>query len=154
MWVSSVKKFEFTLSALLKVRLKKEEIARNNLMDSHRILKRVSDDLEELLNEKQQIDQKISTIQKKLRNTNDLLKLFEYLEVMQKKIKRQEEIVKEARFAAEIKRKEAITAMQERKVIENIKEKKYKEWEKEFFDAERKAFDELSTIKFESKQRK
>jgi flagellar protein FliJ len=149
-----MKKFEFSLSAVLKVRIKKEEIAQNNLWEAHQLLKRASMEKESLVNECHAVNSQIRTIQKGLQKADVLVELFEYLAVVKKRIMLQEEIVEEAKFGVEIKRKIAIKAMQERKVIENIKEKKFKEWENEFFDQERKTFDELAPMQFESKIRK
>lgn len=145
-----MKKFEFSLSAVLKVRIRKEEIAQNDLWEAHQLLKRVTLELNSLIDESRNIDDQIRKAQQEMYRIEGLVKLFEYLGVVKKKIKLQEEVVKEAKFGVEIRRKMAVKAMQERKVIENIKEKKFKDWEKEFLDQERKAFDEIATMQFES----
>lgn len=144
-----MKKFEFTLSALLKVRIKKEEIAQNNLWEAHQLLKKVTEELNSLIRESEDVKKQIGKVRNKTHKTETLVELFEYLSDVKRKIVMQEEIVKEAKFGVEVKRKEAISAMQQRKVIENIKEKKFKEWETEFNDQERKTFDEIATMHFD-----
>lgn len=145
-----MKRFEFSLSAVLKVRIKQEEIAQNNLWEAHQLFRRVSEERESLVNEWHDMNNQIRTMQRNLHGINGLVEMFKYLTVVKKRIKLQEEIIVEAKFAVEIKRKLVIKAMHERKVIENIKDKKFKEWETEFFDQERKIFDELATMRFKS----
>jgi flagellar protein FliJ len=149
-----MKKFQFSLSALLKIRIKKEEITHHNFLEALQVLRKIEEELQKLIIEFQKVNNEIRQIQKKIRSREELIDFFEYSNSLKRRIKNQKDIIKEAQFGVEIRRKEVLSAMKERKIIENIKEKKFEEWENEFFEQERKAFDELATIQFESKIRK
>lgn len=148
-----MKKFRFSLSALLNVRRLKEEIAQKNLLESQLSLQKEMAALEALKKEYQGLQQEIRQVQKIMRYTQPLAQRQEFLNVIKERIKEQLNIVEFAKSNVEMKRREVVRAMQQRKIIENLREKKFSEWETEFYDQERKTFDELATMQFGRKSK-
>jgi flagellar export protein FliJ len=67
---------------------------------------------------------------------------------LKNKITRQKNLVAEAEASVERQRKEVVKAMQKRKIIENLQDKKYSEWETLNFNLERASLDELATMRY------
>lgn len=149
-----MKKFQFSLSTLLNVRRLKEEIAQKNLLESQILLQKEMTTLEEFLQAYYGTKNEIRKIQKSMSHPEEFTRLYEYLADMKKRIKAQQILVETAKMNVELKRQDVIRAMQQRKIIENLREKKFSEWENEFFDLERKAFDELATMQYGRKKSK
>jgi flagellar FliJ protein len=142
-----MKKFQFSLSTLLQVRSQQEEIAHKNLLDSHLVLNKMNHQLIELFQELEKIQTQI--LQKQCNQfPADLSEYYLYLEMLKKKIARQKNLVDEAEVSLERRRKEVVRAMQRRKIIENLRDKKYSEWETTNFNSERSSLDELSTMRY------
>lgn len=106
---------------------------------------------EEILNnyEKEKIDIliKIRNLQKGVIDPILILFYQKSLENLNKKISIQINKIKELREILNKKLEDLITSQQERKIIEKLKEKEKKSWEKEYARIEQKEFDNLSKIK-------
>jgi len=148
-----MKKFQFSLSALLDVRRLKEEIAQKNLLETKLVLQREMAALEALQQEYHAAQERIRKTQKKMRSPEPLARLYEYSDDIKKRIKAQQKLVEVAKSNVELKRKDVVYSMQQRKIIENLRDKKLSEWEAEFIDMERKTFDELSTMRYGRKKK-
>jgi flagellar FliJ protein len=143
-----MKKFRFSLSTLLQVRKQAEEIAHKNLLEAHLLLQRQLAGLSELHQEQDKIIRELRRLQRSDPNPEKIISLNNYMQSIEAKIERQLSSVKQATFFVELQRQEVIKAMQKRKIIENLKDKRYSEWEEELFDKERADQDELSTMRY------
>ena len=149
-----MKKFRFSLATLLQVRIQQEEIANKNLMEAHLILKKNLLDLEILNQERENIKNNIRQIQMNMQNSYAVTRFYEYLHVIKNKILNQTLLANEAKLSVEIRRREVIRAMHQRKIIDNLREKRLDEWETSYYAKEHQFFDELATMRYGRKNTK
>ena len=148
-----MKKFRFSLTTLLQVRREKENIARKNLLEEHLVLQDHLAKLIVLVRQRQQIIQSIREKQKEKLAIDELSHHFDYLQTLKKKIDRQFQQINEVHQQLEVLRQEVLKAVHQRKIIENLRDKKLTEWETKYLEQERAFFDELATIRFARKQK-
>lgn len=138
----------FSLTTLLHVRRQQEELAHKNLLEAHLVLRKITVILQELHKELENLREQIRQSHKKRQNYSDLASYYRYMDVVKKKIERQGILVKEAEASVERQREDVVKAMQKRKIIENLRDKKLAEWESDNFDLERASLDELATMRY------
>lgn len=141
-------KFGFRLESVLNLRTQLEDNAKNSLARATIELMKQKNCLEELddisnssmdsLNS--EVDQGIPVY--KLKSYNN------YLSFLKIKIRNQKENVNNAQKDVDIHREDLVKAMQDRKIIEKLKEKKYQDYTKEQNKAEQILIDELNSFKF------
>jgi flagellar protein FliJ len=142
-----MKKFRFSLATLLEVRRQKEIVERKNLLEAHLVLQKAITGLNELENQRLEFLDILRQKQMPVVEMRELTEYFDYLEVIKKRIVLQQEIINDALESIENQRKVVVVAMQKRKIIENLREKKFAEWEYEAQSQEKAFFDELTTIR-------
>ncbi|PYG89821.1 flagellar FliJ protein [Ruminiclostridium sufflavum DSM 19573] len=143
-----MQKFAFRLESVLKLKVQMEDNAKNNLARSTKELERQKAYLEELNNVKNasvsslsgEVDEGIPVYRVRLYNN--------YLSLMKEKIINQKENVNVAQDNVDTNREGLIKAMQERKVIEKLKERKFEDYIKEQNKSEQIIIDELNSFKF------
>lgn len=143
-----MKKFIFSLQTLLEVRQKQENIALKELLDARLILQKTLAMLEELEKLKNSIKDEIRYNEARSFNPYEAGQYFQHLRNIKRRIANQERYVLEAKESMEQKRKLLTQAIQKRKMIENLQEKKFTEWEHEIQSKDQAFFDELATIRF------
>lgn len=141
-------KFAFRLESVLNLKTQMEDNAKNNLaratkeLDNHKVyleeLKNVNDVSMSSLTE--EVDEGIPVYRVQIYNN--------YLSLMKEKIANQKENVNIAERNVDTNREYLIKAMQERKVLEKLKEKKYEEYTKEQLKEEQLGIDELNSFNF------
>lgn len=146
-----MKKFEFPLTTLLLVRKLKEEIAHRNLLEAEIVLKKHRDDLNSLYKQFDHIFSQIRNLQSGLCDVSRINELHDYSSSIKFKITQQKFVVREAEISLESSRQKVVHAMQERKIIDNLKLKKMLEWQEANLDQERKEHDEISTTQYPRK---
>lgn len=149
-----MKKFQFLLQTLLEVRQQKETVAYTDLMEAQLVLQRMIKLHRDLENELQQLNGFIEEKKIKSIPAAELASDIEYGLLLNKKIIHQQDIINKTLDFVENKRQSLIDAMQRRKIIENLREKRHSEWESEFQSVEKTFFDELATIRFVRKSAK
>lgn len=141
-------KFGFRLEPVLNLKTQIEDNAKNNLARSARELERQQECLEELKSLKETSMGELSAEiangvpAHKIRGYNS------YFSLMKNKIINQKENVNIAQNDVDINREALVAAMQERKIIEKLKEKKYQEYLKEQNKSEQQLIDELNSFKY------
>ncbi|HEY5583595.1 MAG TPA: flagellar export protein FliJ [Ruminiclostridium sp.] len=143
-----MQKFGFRLESVLNLKSQLEDNAKNTLAGSTRELESQKNCLEDLKNINDgsinslnaEIDEGISVF--RIKNYNS------YLAFMRKKITDQKENVNIAEGVVDIDREGLIKAMQGRKILEKLKEKKYQEYVIEQNKSEQLLIDELNSFKF------
>jgi flagellar protein FliJ len=146
-----MKKFEFSLAALLKLRKKKEELAQTRLLKAEQIFTQEKIQLARLLKEFNTTCQEIRKLHVSSSKANTLEQMYQYLTNLKNKIYKQKEITLEAKYIVEAKRSMLIAAINNRKILENLKEKKLAEWTYEAFNQERKFFDQIGAMQYSRK---
>lgn len=146
-----MKKFEFPLTTLLLVRKLKEEIAHRNLLEAEIVLHKHRENLNSLYKQFDNMVTQIRKLQRGLCDVSRLNELNDYSSSIKYKITQQKFVVREAEISLESSRQKVIHAMQERKIIDNLKLKKMLEWQEASIDQERKENDEISTTQYPRK---
>ncbi|OPX44589.1 flagellar biosynthesis chaperone [Ruminiclostridium hungatei] len=143
-----MQKFGFRLESVLKLRTQLEDNAKNNLAQAARELENQKNCLVELEETREAsrraltsaVDGGVPVYQ--VRNFNSFFGL------MKNKIVRQKENVNNAQNDVDINREALVKAMQDRKIIEKLKEKKHEDFLKEQNREEQLLIDELNSYKF------
>lgn len=146
-----MKKFEFSLTTLLKARKLKEEIAHRNLLETETVLIKHQKDLRTLYQQLDSLMIEIRASQAGLSSIPRLTELHYYVASVKQKILNQKFVVKEAEISLELSRQKVVQAMQERKIIENLNLKKLLEWEAFNKFQELKENDEIATSQYPRK---
>lgn len=141
-------KFAFRLESVLKLKTQMEDNAKNNLARATKELENQKTYLEQLKNVNDasinsltvEVDEGIPVYRVRLYNN--------YLSLMKEKIVNQKENVNVAEHNVDTNREVLIKAMQERKVLEKLKDKKFDEYIKDQNKAEQLGIDELNSFKF------
>ncbi|MDQ2085893.1 flagellar export protein FliJ [Herbivorax sp. ANBcel31] len=141
-------KFTFRLQSLLNLKRQIEDGLKNDLgkaIGEYESQKRIFNKIE---NEKEAFAGQINTKSRDGASIRDLQKYSKYIEVLNKKAKRQMENVKNAKDNVDRYREKLIKASQEKKIIDKLRDKKYKEHLKEQLQKEQKINEEISSYKY------
>ncbi len=135
-------KFNFRLQPVLNIRNQQEENLKNEMGKAIQCLEAEKEKLMSLENENDQI---VDEFNKKIKRTTvqDLLQFNDYLEFLKVKIKSQKENVNKAVINVDKIREELVKAVQKRKILDKLKEKKEEEYIREEKKLEHKANDEI-----------
>ena len=136
------------MTALLRLRKQKEQAAQKEAMLAHQQLNKVKEALDLLQSECDFLADELRKKQKTTRSIHDFRNYYLYLQELRRKIESQQDEMLKAQNLLEIKREKVAEAMQNKKILENIKDKQYAEWQEQFEKLEAKLIDELATIKF------
>jgi flagellar FliJ protein len=143
-----MKKFEFRLATLLKVRKRELEVAQLEFATVQEELNVLVTSIEKLRDEGRAITEELNRRQSS-GTVRQVADYFHYLESLRGKITmKEDEMIKQQNVVAR-KREELAKAQQKTKVLENLREKQYKEWEAEFGRHERIMLDEIAVIRHE-----
>lgn len=143
-----MKKFDFKLAPLLKYREEIEHLRQKELVIAHNQLQHLRDRLTELNAINQNIMEKVRKKEGPIIDPREFSSTFEFLNTLGKRMKTQETEILKAQQRVEEKRKAVISAMQKRKIVENLQEKQYAAWDYEIQEQEKSFFDELATIRY------
>lgn len=143
-----MQKFGFRLESVLNLKSQLEDNAKNSLARATRELENQKACLEDLESKNYgsmnslnaEVDEGVPVYRIRIYNN--------YLSLLKNKITNQKENVNNAERDVDINRESLIKAMQERKVLEKLKEKKFDEYIKEQNKAEQLIIDELNSFKF------
>lgn len=148
-----MKKFQFRLEPILVLKKNHEELVRRDFELAMQKLQEVLGVLEHLKQEKNQQVKELSQAKKKVKDIQDLLFYTEYIKYLTVKMRHQEDLVMRENNVCEEKRKVLQAAVKERKIYENLKKKKFEEWEREIQHLERKLLDEQTTVRYVRKEK-
>lgn len=143
-----MKKFHFSLEALLEYRRQQENKAYKEFLETRLVFEKNLDILDNLIQEERILNEAIRQNEKQLPDLLQLECQFDYLQLLGQRIAKQKSRVNEAKKNMEKQRKELTFALQKRKIIENLYERKFSEWEYTLQEKERSFFDELAAIRF------
>lgn len=143
-----MQKFGFRLESVLKLRTQLEANAKNNLARATREFENQKDYLEGLKNIN---DVSMNSLNAEVDEGIPVYRIkdyISYLSLMKNRIADQKEKVNIAEHNVDINREGLIKSMQERKIIDKLKERKYQEYIIEQNKAEQLLIDELNSFKF------
>lgn len=139
-------KFIFRLEAVLNVKRQKEENIKNELGKAIQRLEAEKQKLARLERSKEEIIAEFNDKTKKT-TVQKLIEFNAYLSLLKSKIIHQKERVNKAVLDVDKIREELVKAVQERKILEKLKEKKYDEYLIEQKKLEQKTNDEIVSYK-------
>jgi len=139
-------KFIFKLEAVLNVKRQQEENIKNELGKAIQRLEAEKQKLARLERNKEEIIDEFNNKAKKT-TVHKLIEFNSYLSLLKSKISRQKERVNKAALDVDKIREELVKAVQERKILEKLKEKKYDEYLIEQKKLEQKTNDEIVSYK-------
>jgi flagellar FliJ protein len=149
-----MKKFQFKFDTILKVKERKEECLKHELMKLHalrieqeNVLKGIKEKRADIT--KQKLDNGGQSV-----DIQSLIYFEQYLGVLLHRIDLTQNNIKELQDKADIKMAEVVTASREKKVFEKLKERQFEEFKKIMIFNEQKALDEAALSKFNRKEQK
>lgn len=133
--------FDFGLQKVLNVRNIQEDIAQNKFMQARQRKKELENQLDRLNNTKKDTYDFI-------RNNGDssveiTLQARRFLQLHKKKIEDKKEIILSQKEKVAEEQEKMIERQKKRKVLDRLKEKKYKAFQKEYLKNEQKLLDEI-----------
>lgn len=143
-----MKKFQFSLATLLEVLRNQENLAYKSLLEAQLVLTKTCESLENLEKKRNALINTIHSEQKSPSTVSTLANQYEFFQFLEKRIKNHEILVQHAQIEMDTRREKLTTAVQKRKMMENLQEKKYNEWDYNLQEKERTFFDDLATIRF------
>ncbi|HEX2927669.1 MAG TPA: flagellar export protein FliJ [Ruminiclostridium sp.] len=143
-----MQKFEFRLESVRNLKFQMEDNAKNNLALATKELEKQKEYLNGLQYANETSIQEFNTEVDKGISINQIKIYNNYFASMKQKITNQKEYVNKARRHVDIKRESLVKAVQERKILDKLREKKHEEFLKEQGKAEQILIDELNSFKF------
>jgi flagellar protein FliJ len=139
-----MKKFKFQLQALLKLREKEEEKVKKELADSLLQLAEINKEIQKNQKEYTQLTVEYNSN----KSTLEISHYFYYLQGLSKKIAHLEDDMMRMQNKVTQNQLALIESQKKVKPLHNLKEKEYKEWEKQMNVLENKMMDEVSVTRF------
>lgn len=143
-------KFDFRLNSVLRLKTQLEDNAKNNLAAATRVLTQREHYLNELKDANEASFNKLNSETNSGISVNQVRNYNNYFTMMKSKIANQKENVNNAKKDVDIKRESLVKAVQERKILDKLKEKKYQEYTKELGKEDQVLIDELNSFKFKN----
>ena len=146
-------KFFYRMQNVLDIKYKLEETAKMEYAEARRRLNEAEDRLQNLYNRKKEYCEEYSLA---IQGDLDFLKIEERanaIAVMDEMIESQNEVIKKLSKELEQARVRLSEVMQERKMHEKLKEKRFEEFITELNSEEKKENDELVSYKFNSTEK-
>ena len=141
-----MKKFQFRLATLLKVREREEDLAKKELAEAYMELEKVIEAIAQLESERQSADDERKTLHCTAAN---LAEYADYLDGLRAKITEQQDEMLRLRNVVETKRQVLVLARQKVKALEKLRERRYNQWEEELNRQEQVFLDEVGTTSYE-----
>lgn len=143
-----MKPFVFKLQTSLDVKLKREEIQKEELARATKKYRENTDILKRRRHRLIDIQEILRRKQNEHLNVLDILVYQDYIPVQIERIKQQEIVTEESRQAMEGERQKLVEIMRERKVLEKLRTKHYQVYVQECLRQEQKQIDEMATVGF------
>lgn len=142
--------FRFRLESVLNYRRTIEENLLKELSELRRQLSLEEDRLKMMIFEKDRHINDLGSLQKGgvTLQIEDIKLYFSYLNGLELKIKNQGDIIKKCQERVDKKLAEVVDAMKNRKILEVIKERGYREYTREFNLKEQRLLDEIAVNRF------
>lgn len=149
-----MKNFRFNLSTVLQVRSETENAAHRELLKAQIHLQEMFHRLSQLENEYYRLVEGFNRMQKEKFSSEEMGLYYQCFYRVEHQISLQIEDVVKAQNRVEDKRQLVVKAMQQKKILENLKNKKMTDWQTEWQKREMTFFDEVSTTQYTRKEDK
>lgn len=142
--------FKFDLQPVLDFRLSLEEKSLVAYSEQQRCVESELRVLEGLKSRKTVLMEEFAAKQDKGMSASDIAMYISYIRQMITRVQNQQAVVKKEEALLEERRLALVESVRNRKVMENLKEKKIREHKAEILEKERKEMDEYGIVKFQS----
>lgn len=143
-----MKNFVFRLQTSLDLKLKAEDMKKEELQKATKVYKQNLKTLKGLQNRLVEIQDILRGKQVKKMDIVEIKNCQDFIPVLEERIKNQVEVTAASRIEMERVRNELVEIMKERKMLEKLRAKQYQEYMREYLREEQKEIDELATIGF------
>ena len=143
-----MKRFHFSLEALLKMRKMEEKIVYEDFISSSKKVEEAIAELGKLQLEYDDIEKECRNRQANCEKLTVIRDYFFYLQNLQDKIANKQDLIFFLKNDLGEKRQVFIEAQQNTKAIDLIKEKKYLQWQEKYKKEEIKILDEIANVKY------
>jgi flagellar protein FliJ len=143
-----MKRFQFNLTALLRLYARDEEEKKRKLGEANRIMLLAEQELQRLGNEYDECQHRETEVREKGETLLHMKLYITYMFDLKHRIERQKVVVRDAAKQVRIARDRLIEAKRRVKSIERIKEKRFLLWKKERNRFEAKFLDDVCQQKF------
>lgn len=141
-----MKPFLFKLQTALDIKLKEEDIQKEELYQATKVYKQNLRMLTGLKNRLVEIQDILRGKQVKNIDVLEIKNCQDYIPVLNERIKQQEEKTEDSRLEMEQVRSKLLEIMKKRKILEKLKNRHYDEYMREFLREEQKQIDEMATV--------
>ena len=140
-----MKKFRFQLETLLKVTKRKKEEAEIKFAEASRILEERRQQLQQFLIEMQEGQRDYEKLMKEGKKvTVDSIMIYtSYINFKREQIEKQQQLIMEAKARKQERLDELLKRMNKLKSIEQLKEKRFQQYQEEVLAEEQKMLDEI-----------
>jgi flagellar FliJ protein len=139
--------YRFKLEALLNHRRHQEESCQKELAQAQRRLTDEREKLEQKKRKQQESLEQLQAKQQESTNVSDIMLSMNYIQQLSKDIEDQAMHVHKTAKLVDQKRHELISIMQKRKTLKNLKYREQQAYQHKLKQEERKAMDELASIR-------
>lgn len=147
-WEALLRQFKFTLQPVLKYRLLEEHVAQRDFYEVEQRLTLAQNQLAQLEKEAEEAHRNRMEVLKNSDTGHGTSQLHEqFIQGQKIKIQRKNEIIEKTKIFLEEKRLQLVQAVQNRKVLERLKEIKYLEFKKKKNIKERKEIDDIVVMR-------
>ncbi len=143
-----MKQFVFKLQTALDVKLKEEDMRKEELRESTRVYKHNLRLLNALKNRLAEIQDILRVKQTEKIDLLEIKNCQDYIPVLGERIKQQEMTTENSRQEMEQVRNKLVETIKERKMLEKLKTRHYQEYMKEYLWEEQKQIDEMAAVGF------
>lgn len=144
-------KFIFKMQSLLNIKLQMEDSLKNEMGKAVQRLELEKQILSDMENERIELISQFNDQSQKNISVNKLREYSAYISHLKDKMEDQKENINKVQKIVDKYREELIKIMQERQMLEKLREKKYTEFLREQFDKEQKLIDEVTSYKYSSR---
>lgn len=145
-------KFVFKLQTLLNLKIQMEESTKNELGKAIQELEREKEILSNIEKEKENYIEMVKEESRKGVAVRKIIEINDYILRLKDKIELQKENVNYAQKNVDKYREQLINIMQEKQMLEKLKEKKYEEYKYEEMKKEQSQVDEIVSYKYSSQE--
>lgn len=138
------KRFKWRLESVKKVKEREEEQNQERLAQARRVLAAEEAALSELLKQRETHIRMVQEKQAGRIDATELARAYAYLEKLNGQVQKQAQKVHAARSSAEQTRETLVKSVQERKVMDNLRERDYQKFRKEEQRRDQAALDETA----------
>lgn len=146
--MTDIKQFVFKLQSALDLKLREEDILKENLRRATELYMENTALLSSLKNRLDEIYDSFREIQSGYVDLVRTQNCSDYIPVMVDRIMKQENLTEESRLKMEQVRTELIKTITDRKVMEKLKARQYKEYLQECLRQEQKEIDEMAVTRY------